>query len=89
MSIIPFKAETRKPRRQQLRIAVAIDDAGNWIARGGSELADSTLSELLDHEYVEFEGDGRQQYWLLVEVPLPPTEVLATDTDDDGSPEAS
>jgi hypothetical protein len=89
MSIIPFKAETTKPKRQQLRIAVAIDDAGNWIARGGSHLADLSVNELVEDDIVELDGEARQQYWFLVDVPLPPTEVLASDSEDYEAPEAS
>lgn len=89
MSIIQFKAATDKPQRHQLRIAVAVDDAGNWLARGGSHLSDYTLNDLLEEDLCELQGDARQQYWLLVDVPLPPTEVLVTDNEYDESPEVS
>ena len=84
MSIIRFKAENEKPRRMRVKIAVAADDEGNWCARGASWL-DGTINELLEEEEVDgyLDGDAQQRYWLVVDIPLPATEVLASQSDDD------
>ena len=65
------------------KIAVAVDDQGNWIAHGGSHREDYSLNDLLEEELCELEGDARQQYWLVVDVPLPATEILAGQDDDE------
>jgi hypothetical protein len=37
----------------------------------------------LEEELCELEGDAQQQYWLVVDVPLPVTEVLAVQAVDE------
>ena len=77
MSIIKFRAENEPPSHKRIRIAVATDDEGNWVARGGSEYDEYTIDELLEDEQDHMEGNAKQQYWLVVDIPLPATEVLA------------
>jgi hypothetical protein len=84
MSIINIIANTKKPTRKKIKIAVACDDSGNWVARGGSEYeGNHTIDELLDDEQEHLDGDAKQSYWLVVDIPLPVTEVLAGQSADD------
>jgi hypothetical protein len=79
MSIIRFRTDDEKPTRQRIKIAIAVDDQGNWVGAGSSsaEAENYTINDLLEEELEELEGDARQQYWLVVDIPLPATEVLA------------
>ncbi len=71
MSIIKLIAKNEKPTRKKIKIAVACDDSGNWVARGGSEYEDNyMIDELLDDEQHHLDGDAKQQYWLVVDIPL-------------------
>ena len=84
MSIIRLIANTEKPTRKRIKIAVAVDDVGNWVALGSSEYEDHyTIDELLDDELDNLDGDAKQQFWLVVDIPLPITEVLAGQSADD------
>ena len=83
MSIIKFRADREKPIRMRIKVAVAVDDEGNWVAHGGSQYDGDTIDELLVDEQDHLEGNARQQYWLVVDIPLPATEVLAGQTIDD------
>ena len=84
MSIIKLIANTSQPTRKKIKIAVACDDEGNWVARGGSEYEDNyTIDELLDEEQEHLDGDAKQQYWLVLDIVLPTTEVLAGQSEDD------
>jgi hypothetical protein len=79
MGVIQFRADNEQPKRRRIKIAIAIDDQGNWVGRGSSQAEDddSSIADLLEEELCELEGDAQQQYWLVVDVPLPATEVLA------------
>ena len=84
MSIIKLIAKTEKPTRKKIKIAVACDDEGNWVALGSSEYEDNyTIDELLDDQQEHLDGDAKQQYWLVVDIPLPATEVLAGQSADE------
>ena len=85
MTVIKFKTEHELPKRQRIRIAVAIDDEGNWVAAGSSDAEESksTIDDLIGIDLSDLNGDAQQQYWLVVDVPLPPTEVLAGQTVDE------
>ncbi len=63
---------------------MACDDAGNWVARGGSEYEENyTIDERLEDQQQNLDGDAKQQYWLVVDILLPTTEVLAGQSEDD------
>ncbi|MFT7577941.1 MAG: hypothetical protein ACI9XZ_004344 [Alphaproteobacteria bacterium] len=34
------------------------------------------IDDLLDDELLELEGDARQQYWLVVDIPIPAPEAF-------------
>jgi hypothetical protein len=79
MSVIQFRADNEQPKRQRIKIAIAIDDEGNWVGRGSSQAEEdeSSIGDLLEEELCELYDEPKQQYWLVVDVPLPVTEVLA------------
>ena len=77
MKVVELGIGRTTTAHQRIRIALAIDDNGNWTARGGSHLSEFTLKELIENDLVELDGDAQQQFWLVVDVPLPPTERFA------------
>ena len=84
MAVFKFTAKPGKPTKCRVRIAVAVDDDGNWEAYGSSQCdEDHTIGDLLEEQLPNLEGDAKQQYWLIVDIPLPPTEVIAGRTDEE------
>jgi hypothetical protein len=78
MSILRLRTDRSKPSTIRVKIAVALDDDGNWVACGGSAWGDdATISEVLDDFRDEVSGDAQQQFWLVVDLPLPTSEVHA------------
>lgn len=84
MAVFQFTAKPEKQNDRRIRIAVAVDDDGNWEAYGSSQCEENdTIGDLLEEQLLNLEGDAMQQYWLIVDIPLPSTEVLAGQTDEE------
>lgn len=84
MTVIQFAARPEKPTKCRIRIAVAVDDEGNWAACGASRYDENySIDDLLDEELPYLDGDAKQQYWLVVDIPIPPTTVHADPSEAD------
>ena len=55
------------------------DDKGKSTAGGSSTAEDPELSidDLIADQQHKLEGDAQKQYWVIIDPPLPATEVLA------------
>ncbi len=57
----------------KIRVAVAVDQSGDWNACGGKNLRDQSAMNYA----VETLGDGEVRYWLTAELPVPGTTEIA------------
>jgi hypothetical protein len=74
-----LRADKPKTRTTRVKIAVALDDDGNWVACGGSHWGDgATTAEVLEDLIEVVSGDAPQQFWLVVDLPVWTSEVHAT-----------